>query len=85
MYVFTHEHSVQRLYDSVSAGGMCVNDTIMHLADAGLPFGGVGTSGLGAYHGKASFECFSHYKSVLHKGHLARFCFSLPSLFEAII
>ena len=51
-------------------GGSCINDTIMHLTNEKLPFGGVGRSGMGAYHGKKSFETFSHQKSVLCKGKL---------------
>lgn len=53
-----------------SFGGGCVNDTIMHLTEERLPFGGVGLSGMGSYHGKKSFETFSHYKSVLKKSNL---------------
>lgn len=51
-------------------GGACINDTIMHLTNDNLPFGGVGRSGMGSYHGKKSFETFSHYKSLLVKGKL---------------
>ncbi|MEE0899992.1 MAG: aldehyde dehydrogenase family protein, partial [Bacteroidales bacterium] len=47
------------------SGGCCINDTIMHIVPHALPFGGIGNSGQGAYHGKASFDTFSHYKSVL--------------------
>ena len=45
--------------------GVAINDCIMHLANPELPFGGVGESGMGAYHGKASFDTFTHFKSVL--------------------
>ncbi len=48
-----------------SSGGACINDTIMHIANGRLPFGGVGNSGLGCYHGKRSFDAFSHYRSVV--------------------
>lgn len=48
-----------------SSGGACINDTIMHFVGENLPFGGVGNSGMGSYHGKKSFEAFTHYKSVL--------------------
>ena len=51
---------------------MCVNQTLMHLLPADLPFGGVGDSGTGAYHGQAGFDAFSHHKSVLRKPHPAR-------------
>lgn len=53
-----------------SYGGGCVNETVMHVAEEGLPFGGVGFSGMGRYHGKSSFDTFTHYKSVLFKGKL---------------
>ncbi len=52
----------------ISSGGVCVNDTIMHLVPENLPFGGVGNSGMGSYHGKKSFETFSHQRSVLIRG-----------------
>ena len=51
----------------VSYGGGCINDTIMHLTNDKLPFGGIGRSGMGSYHGQKSFEAFSHEKSVLKK------------------
>jgi len=48
-----------------SSGGACINDTIMHIANENVPFGGVGMSGMGCYHGRRSFDAFSHYKSVI--------------------
>src|SRR5699024_6985961 len=54
-----------KVIHSVSFGGGCMNDTLYHLANPHLPFGGVGQSGMGAYHGKASFDLFSHQKSIL--------------------
>lgn len=67
-YLFTNnteekEHFTQK----ISFGGGCINDTVMHLSNDHLPFGGVGTSGIGNYHGKFGFEAFSHQKSVLEK------------------
>lgn len=67
-YLFTNnseekEHFTQKL----SFGGGCINDTVMHLSNDNLPFGGVGTSGIGNYHGKFGFEAFSHQKSILEK------------------
>ena len=53
---------------SLSFGGGCVNDTIIHLATTEMGFGGVGASGMGAYHGRKSFDTFSHEKSVVHRG-----------------
>ena len=52
---------------NISYGGGCINDTIVHLANPNIPFGGVGASGMGSYHGKESFRTFSHRKSVLEK------------------
>ncbi len=66
LYVFTKCKEVEReVLEKLSFGGGCVNDTIMHLTSPYLPFGGVGSSGMGSYHGKASFDTFSHKKSIL--------------------
>jgi aldehyde dehydrogenase (NAD+) len=66
LYLFTEAESVQQeVLHHISFGGGCINDTVYHLASPYLPFGGVGSSGLGAYHGKGSFDTFSHRKSVL--------------------
>ena len=48
-------------------GGGCINDTVIHLASSGLPFGGVGESGMGSYHGRRSFDTFTHDKSIVDK------------------
>ncbi len=67
-YIFSKsKRHIERLKGVLSYGGGCVNDTIVHLAVAGMPFGGVGNSGMGAYHGHAGFRAFSHEKSVLRK------------------
>lgn len=64
-YLFSNDEGLQkRVLSEISFGGGCVNDTIMHLANPRLPFGGVGDSGMGAYHGDLSFYTFSHRKSV---------------------
>jgi len=55
------------LLSSTSSGGGCVNDTIMHVTNPSMPFGGVGNSGMGSYHGKFSFDTFSHHRSILQK------------------
>ena len=55
---------------NVSFGGGCINDTIIHLATSYMPFGGVGESGMGRYHGKWSFDTFSHEKSIMKKSNL---------------
>ncbi|WP_368505670.1 aldehyde dehydrogenase [Alkalihalophilus sp. As8PL] len=66
LYVFTESQKVEAtITENVSFGGGCINDTVMHLATPYLPFGGVGESGTGAYHGVESFRTFSHRKSIL--------------------
>jgi acyl-CoA reductase-like NAD-dependent aldehyde dehydrogenase len=65
-YVFTHDRQIQnRCIADITCGGVCINDAIVHLFAKHLPFGGVGDSGIGKYHGKASFDNFTHYKTVL--------------------
>ncbi|WP_414527376.1 aldehyde dehydrogenase [Nodularia chucula] len=66
LYLFTQNKNLQKqVLQQTSSGGVCLNDTIMQVGISSLPFGGVGDSGIGSYHGKASFDTFSHYKSVL--------------------
>jgi len=68
LYVFTRDSKVEEdVLARTSSGGACVNATLWHIANPELPFGGVGPSGMGAYHGRASFELFSHHKSVVRK------------------
>jgi aldehyde dehydrogenase (NAD+) len=68
LYVFAQRDEViDDIVDRTTSGGVCVNQTLMHLLPADLPFGGVGDSGMGAYHGKTGFDAFSHHKSVLRK------------------
>ena len=69
LYLFTHEKKQEnRVLYELSFGGGCINDVIIHLATSEMGFGGVGESGMGAYHGKRGFEAFSHEKSVVNKG-----------------
>lgn len=69
LYLFTIDKEVERrVLNSISSGGVAINDTVTHVAHPNLPFGGVGQSGIGRYHGKHSFLTFSHCKSVLKKG-----------------
>ena len=69
LYLFTRDREAQRrVLEQVSFGGGCINDTVMHLATPYMPFGGVGESGMGRYHGKDGFDTFSHRKSVLCRG-----------------
>lgn len=67
LYLFTKSNEVKRKIKCLSFGGGVINDVIMHISNPYLPFGGVGQSGSGAYHGEWSFETFSHKKSVMHK------------------
>lgn len=69
LYLFSRDKGVQKkVLTRLSFGGGCLNDTIVHLTSPHLPFGGVGASGMGAYHGKASFDTFTHVKSILIRG-----------------
>lgn len=71
LYYFTQNNkNKEYIINNISYGGGCINDTIVHLANPNMPFGGVGESGIGGYHGKASFDTFSHKKSVLEKSNL---------------
>lgn len=71
LYFFSNNKKHQeRIIDMISYGGGCINDTIMHVASPYLPFGGVGASGMSAYHGKGSYDVFSHKKSVTKKSNL---------------
>lgn len=67
-YIFTQDKETERMFlRRASFGGGCVNDTIIHLATSEMGFGGVGNSGMGSYHGKKSFDTFSHEKSIVKK------------------
>lgn len=71
LYLFTNNKKLQkRILREVPFGGGCINDTIMHIASHNMPFGGVGNSGMGSYHGKYSFDTFTHYKSIIKKSNL---------------
>jgi aldehyde dehydrogenase (NAD+) len=68
LYVFSEDDAVvDRVIAETSSGGVCVNGTILQVAVSDLPFGGVGESGMGAYHGRAGFDTFSHLRSVLSR------------------
>lgn len=72
MYIFSHDRrAVDRLLSETSAGGTCVNTTVMHFSHADLPFGGIGESGVGNYHGEYGFKTFSHERAVLRQGPLS--------------
>lgn len=79
LYLFTDDSSFEKeIIEKVSFGGGCVNDTIIHCTSEGLPFGGIGMSGLGNYHGKASFDAFSHKKSVVKSKKFADISMKYP-------
>ena len=68
LYFFSEDKKARRrILDHCHFGGGCINDTIIHLATSAMPFGGVGESGMGGYHGRAGFETFSHYRSIVDK------------------
>jgi aldehyde dehydrogenase (NAD+) len=69
LYVFSEDKAtVDRVLDRTTSGGVTVNGTLMHITNPNLPFGGVGESGMGAYHGKSSVRLFQHMKPVLKRG-----------------
>jgi aldehyde dehydrogenase (NAD+) len=78
LYFFSRNCELQeRVLREISSGGGCINDTVIHETTT-LPFGGVGDSGVGKYHGKASFDTFSHTKSIIKKGFLADIMLRYP-------
>jgi len=85
LYIFSESREVQHtILNQVSFGGGCINDTVYHLSSPYLPFGGVGESGIGAYHGKGSFDVFSHMKSVLKQTTLFDLPFRYPTTKNAL-
>lgn len=74
LYYFGKEKNGRKFIDQTSSGGACINDVILHLANSRLPFGGVGESGMGSYHGRNGFDTFSHRRSVL----ISRNWFDIP-------
>jgi aldehyde dehydrogenase (NAD+) len=74
LYYFGDEKRGWKLIRRTSSGGACINDTIMHIANENVPFGGVGNSGMGSYHGRDSFLAFSHRRTVVTTPK----CFDLP-------
>ncbi len=78
-YLFTENKDIQEdMSIHCACGGLCINDTIIHFAAHNLPFGGVGASGMGSYHGKHSFDCFSHLKPVVNQSTSLDFKFRYP-------
>ena len=68
LYYFGREQDGWEVVRRTSSGGGCINDVIMHIANEHVPFGGVGNSGMGRYHGRDSFDCFSHTRSIISTG-----------------
>jgi len=67
-YIYSrNDGTIKKILKELSFGGGAINDSVMHLSNSNLPFGGVGYSGFGSYHAKAGFDTFSHHKSILHK------------------
>lgn len=68
LYIFTNESKTEEeIMKKVPSGGVCINHTLLHATPPELPFGGVGKSGMGSYHGRYTFDAFSHYRSVMKK------------------
>lgn len=80
LYIFSRSRkNIRYVLSNTSSGGGCVNDTVVHLATSHMPFGGVGQSGMGGYHGDDSFHTFSHRRSILQKSNLMDLPFRYPS------
>jgi len=76
LYYFSEDkNNIEKIIKETSSGGVTINDTILHVGTTNLPFGGVGTSGMGAYHGKKSFDTFTHEKSIVKRGTFIEFSF----------
>ena len=68
LYLFTRDRATEaRVLAEARSGGVCVNDVVSHMIGTGLPFGGLGASGMGAYHGRAGFDAFTHQRAVLRR------------------
>ncbi len=86
LYYFTRSRANEKMViKNISYGGGCINDTVVHLATSRMPFGGVGESGMGGYHGKSSFDTFSHKKSVLKKVNWIDVPLRYPPYKEAVL
>lgn len=78
-YFSTDQEKQELVLQTISSGGVTMNDVLLHLSNPHLPFGGVGNSGMGSYHGKYSFLCFSHQKSILYQTNRFDFSFRYPN------
>ena len=71
LYIYSKKKKlIKKILHEISFGGGAINESLVHLSNPNLPFGGVGASGIGSYHSKAGFDTFTHYKSILHKSFL---------------
>jgi aldehyde dehydrogenase (NAD+) len=85
LYLFSEDSSAtEKLLTDLPSGGVCVNNTVVHLAHPELPFGGQGASGMGNYHGEYGFRAFSHERAVLHQGALNATSFMTPPYQEKV-
>ena len=69
-YDSENKNKIKKILNEISFGGGAINESLVHLSNPNLPFGGVGASGIGSYHSKVGFDTFTHYKSILHKSFL---------------
>ena len=68
LYYFDNSKKrIREVLSQTHAGGVCINDTLLQVSQDNLPFGGIGNSGMGRYHGKEGFDTFTHYKPVFHQ------------------
>ena len=72
-YFSENKKKIKYILRATTSGGVTINDTIIHVANSNLPFGGVGNSGVGKYHGRESFEAFTHNRAVMDRGTFAEF------------
>ncbi len=85
LYIFSfNTHFQQKILFGTHAGGVCINDAAMHVANEDLPFGGIGPSGMGSYHGEEGFKTFSHAKAVLKRGKISLAPLLFPPYGKAI-
>lgn len=85
LYYFSEDkNKVEMVLKETSSGGVTINDTVIHVSMPNLPFGGVGNSGMGSYHGRASFDAFTHRKSVVNRSSKIEFSFRFPPYGEKI-
>lgn len=86
LYVFSEDTArTEEVLRNTTAGGTCVNQAILHLANPNLPFGGTGHSGVGSYHGRYGFRAFSHERAVLRQGMIDTFKLLYPPYTAGVV